>query len=219
MSFPGYIYFAKFSCNQTDAIAVIYILKDVPDISIVQQVLEGDTDAFGMLIDRYGSMVFQVVHRITGHREEAEDLSQEVFLRAFRQLAQFRGDAAFSSWLYRIAWNLSMDRLDKKRREAWIDIDELKDTHNRIYPSTEPYDSMDADERKRALTAEIERLSAPDRLLMELFYQEEKPVKEIAWIMGIGESNVKIRLHRIRKRLKSRFGIEENDELQPRKRL
>lgn len=219
MSFPGYIYFAKFSCNPTDAIAVIYILKDLPDISIVQQVLEGDTDAFGMLIDRYGSMVFQVVHRITGHREEAEDLSQEVFLRAFRQLAQFRGDAAFSSWLYRIAWNLSMDRLDKKRREAWIDIDELTDTHNRIYPSTEPYDSMDADERKRALTAEIERLSAPDRLLMELFYQEEKPVKEIAWIMGIGESNVKIRLHRIRKRLKSRFGIEENDELQPRKRL
>jgi RNA polymerase sigma-70 factor (ECF subfamily) len=194
-------------------------LKVLTDISIVQQVLEGDTDAFGMLIDRYGSMVFQVVHRITGHREEAEDLSQEVFLRAFRQLSQFRGNAAFSSWLYRIAWNLSMDRLDKKRREAWIDIDELTDTHNRNFPSTEPYGTMDAAERKRALTAEIERLSAPDRLLIELYYREEKPVKEIAWIMGIGESNVKIRLHRIRKRLKSRFGVEENDELQPPKRL
>lgn len=219
MRFPGYIYFAKFYCNRTDAITVIYILKDLPDISIVQRVLDGDTDAFGMLVDRYGSMVFQVVHRITGHREEAEDLSQEVFLRAFRQLSQFRGDAAFSSWLYRIAWNLSMDRLDKKRKEAWIDLDELTDTHNRNLPSAEPFDQMDAMERRQALVREVDRLPPPDQLLIELYYREEKTVKEIAWILGMGESNVKIRLHRIRKKLKSRFGIEENDELQPRERL
>ena len=153
---------------------------------------------------------------MTGHREEAEDLSQEVFIRAFRQLAQFRNEAAFSSWLYRIAWNLSADRIDKKRREIWIDLNELTETNNRDLPSLEPYDSMDTLERKRALTKEIERLSPPDRLLMDLYYREEKPVKEIAWILGLSESNVKIRLHRIRKNLKSRLGIEENDELQPR---
>jgi RNA polymerase sigma-70 factor (ECF subfamily) len=78
---------------------------------------------------------------------------------------------------------------------------------------------MDTAERRRALTREIERLAPPDRLLIELYYQEEKTVKEISWIMGLGESNVKIRLHRIRKKLKSRFGIEENDELQSSDRL
>ena len=181
--------------------------------------MEGDTDAFGIMVDRYGSMVFQVVYRITGHREEAEDLCQEVFLRAFRQLSQFRGEAAFSSWLYRIAWNLSMDRLDKKRKEAWIDLEELTEMHNRNMPSSEPFDHMDAMERRQALVREIDKLPPPDRLLIELYYQEEKNVKEIAWILSMGESNVKIRLHRIRKKLKSRFGIEENDELQPRERL
>ena len=180
--------------------------------------LGGDTEAFGILVDRYGSMVFHVVYRMTGHREETEDICQEVFIRAFRQLSQFRGDAAFSSWLYRIAWNLSMDRLDKKRREAWIDIDELAETDNRILPPAEPFDAMDAAERRQALMLEIERLPAPDRLLIEMYYREEKPVKEIAWILGMGESNVKIRLHRIRKSLKNRFGIEENDELQTRRR-
>jgi RNA polymerase sigma-70 factor (ECF subfamily) len=72
---------------------------------------------------------------------------------------------------------------------------------------------MDMAERKRSLTLEIEKLDAPDRLLIELYYRDDKTVKEIAWIMGIGESNVKIRLHRIRKKLKNRFGIGENDEL------
>jgi RNA polymerase sigma-70 factor (ECF subfamily) len=194
-------------------------LKEQQDISIIRRVLEGDTDAFGMLVDRYGSMVFQVVYRITDNREASEDLCQEAFIRAFRQLSQFKGDAAFSSWLYRIAWNLSMDHLDKARKQTWVDINELTETHNRSLPATEPFDTMDTAERRRALTREIERLAPPDRLLIELYYQEEKTVKEISWIMGLGESNVKIRLHRIRKKLKSRFGIEENDELQSSDRL
>jgi RNA polymerase sigma-70 factor (ECF subfamily) len=189
-------------------------LKDLLDISIIRNVLEGDTEAFGILVDRYGNMVFQVVFRISGNREEAEDLSQEVFIRAFRQLGQFRGDAAFSSWLYRIAWNLSMDRLDKRKKEAWIELDKLTDTHTLNTAIREPYQVMDMAERKRSLTLEIEKLDAPDRLLIELYYRDDKTVKEIAWIMGIGESNVKIRLHRIRKKLKNRFGIGENDELQ-----
>lgn len=193
-------------------------MKDLPDISIVRIVLEGDTDAFGLFVDRYGSMVFHVVLRISGNREEAEDLSQEVFIRAYRQLSQFRGEAAFSSWLYRIAWNLSMDRLDKRRKEAWVELDGLTETHTLNSVTTEPYHTMDTAERKRALTQEIEKLDAPDRLLIDLYYRDEKTVKEIAWILGIGESNVKIRLHRIRKKLKSRFGIGENDELQSNER-
>lgn len=194
-------------------------MKEQQDISIIRRVLEGDTDAFGMLVDHYGSMVFKVVYRITDNREASEDLCQEAFIRAFRQLSQFKGDAAFSSWLYRIAWNLSMDHLDKARKQTWVDINELTETHNRSLPATEPFDTMDTAERRRALTREIERLAPPDRLLIELYYQEEKTVKEISWIMGLGESNVKIRLHRIRKKLKSRFGIEENDELQSSDRL
>jgi RNA polymerase sigma-70 factor (ECF subfamily) len=193
-------------------------LKELPDISIVRKVLEGDTDAFGLFVDRYGSMVFHVVLRISGNHEEAEDLSQEVFIRAYRQLSQFRGEAAFSSWLYRIAWNLSMDRLDKRRKEAWVELDGLAETHTLNSVTTEPYHTMDTAERKRALTQEIEKLDAPDRLLIDLYYRDEKTVKEIAWILGIGESNVKIRLHRIRKKLKSRFGIGENDELQSNER-
>lgn len=193
-------------------------MKELPDISIVRRVLEGDTDAFGLFVDRYGTMIFQVVFRISGNREEAEDLSQEVFIKAYRQLYQFRGEAAFSSWLYRIAWNLSMDRLDKRKKESWVELDGLTGTHTLNSATTEPYHTMDTAERKRALTLEIEKLDAPDRLIIELYYRDEKTVKEIAWILGIGESNVKIRLHRIRKKLKSRFGIGENDELQSNER-
>lgn len=193
-------------------------MKDLQDISIIQKVLDGNTEAFGVLVDRYGTMVFQVIHRIIGNREESEDISQEVFIRAFRQLGQFRGDAAFSSWLYRIAWNLSLDRLDKRRKEAWIEIGELTETHTLNNVVNEPYHVMDAAERKRSLMIEVEKMEAPDRLLVDLYYRDDKSVKEIAWIMGIGESNVKIRLHRIRKKLKNRFGISENDELQSNER-
>lgn len=193
-------------------------MKDLQDISIIQRVLGGDTEAFGILVDRYSQMVFQVIYRISGHREESEDICQETFIRAFRQLPQFRGEAGFSSWLYRIAWNLTMDHLEKKKRAAWTELDTLAETDNRILSAAEPFDAMDAEERRQALILEIERLPAPDRLLIELYYREEKPVKEIAWILGMGDSNVKIRLHRIRKSLKNRFGIEENDELQTRRR-
>jgi RNA polymerase sigma-70 factor (ECF subfamily) len=107
-----------------------------------------------------------------------------------------------------------MDRLDKRNKQAWINLDGLTETHTLNTAVTEPYQAMDLAERRKALMLEIEKLETPDRLLVDLFYRDDKTVKEIAWIMGIGESNVKIRLHRIRKKLKTRFGIGENDELQ-----
>ncbi len=127
-----------------------------------------------MLVDRYGSMVFQVVYRITDNREASEDLCQEAFIRAFRQLSQFKGDAAFSSWLYRIAWNLSMDHLDKARKQTWVDINELTETHNRSLPATEPFDTMDTAERRRRLTGKTKDQAPPNGCWMNLFYQEEK---------------------------------------------
>lgn len=134
------------------------------------------------------------------NREDAEELAQDVFLKAFRSLSSFKGDCSFSTWIYRIAYNTAISGLRKKKYE-FIAIEESQIEN---VPEEEIGEALGREElsgQLEKLDAALAQLPTDERALILLFYMKEKSVEELVSITGLSTSNVKIRLYRIRKKL------------------
>lgn len=166
----------------------------------IKQILNGETELYAYFLDRYSRPVFSLVVQIVSSTQDAEELVQDVFLKAFNSLHTYRGDSAFSTWLHRIAYNVSIGATRKRKQEfAYIDekaIDNVPDetADSLLFPT-------DDEERIAKLMQAIDRLKAEERALITFFYYQEKSIEEIAVITKISAANVKVRLHRIRKKL------------------
>ena len=156
-------------------------------------------EAFRVLVEKYQQMAFTIALKILENRQEAEDLAQESFLKCFQSLSKFRGDASFSSWLYRIVYHKSLDRLKElKRKGKTLDWERLpEESLADLYPEQ----MLDTRELNIQIRTLINRLPPEDSILITLFYYEELPLKELAVVMDLSESNAKVRLHRIRQKL------------------
>ena len=182
------------------------------DTDIIERLLLDDTEAFGLLVARYSERVFSLVCRICRNREDAEEVTQDVFIKVYRNIGKFRQASSFSSWIYRIAYNASISHL---RRQNPFRITELREerleTGVREYPGDFDAGTFGREEQLERLEKALDSLPPDDRALMLLFYQEDKSVREIAEIISQSENNVKTRLHRIRKRLGNIYNnISEN---------
>lgn len=166
----------------------------------IEASLKGDTRAFAVLVDRYKHMVFTLAKKILKTTEEAEEVSQDVFIKVYQQLHTFKGNSKFSTWLYKIAYYKSLDYVKKQKRHLQTStIDAEKEYH---LPSIEnTLDALEADERKLAIKRAINALAQDDAILITLYYFEEQSLKEIAEIMNLEVNTVKVRLFRSRKRL------------------
>ena len=153
---------------------------------IIQDVLEGKTSRYEYFLDKYGQQVFTLIVRIVVSQEDAEELTQDTFLKAFRHLSSFKAESNFSTWIYRIAYNTAISAVRKKK----YDLFDMDDTLN---------DESEVQIAK--LNKAMKKLDADERAVITLFYMEDKPVSEIALILGMTESNTKVKLHRIRKKL------------------
>ncbi len=175
-------------------------MKYQEDSFYIREVLKGNTKAYRMLIEKHQSMVFTLALRLVRSREDAEEVSQDAFLKAYQALGSFRFDSKFSTWLYRIVYNLGISRVRKKKN----DTRSLNDDEYLIDPPSETenaFEQLGQADRKKYLDLALEQLDPEDAYLLDLFYQGEGTVKEIAEITGLTESNVKIRLFRSRKKL------------------
>ena len=166
---------------------------------IIKEILNGKTEQYEYFLDRYGQQVFVLVDRIVSCQEDAEELTQDVFLKAFQQLSSFKAESSFSTWIYRIATNVAISAVRKRKEEA-IRLDDsvfanLSDTQ--VDEALED----DSEEQLQRLQQAMEQLEADERALITLYYMEEKPLTEVAFIMGLTEANAKVKLHRIRKKL------------------
>ena len=166
---------------------------------IIKEILNGKTEHYEYFLDRYGQQVFVLVDRIVSCQEDAEELTQDVFLKAFQQLSSFKAESSFSTWIYRIATNVSISAVRKRKNEA-IRLDDsvfanLSDTQ--VDEALED----DSEEQLQRLQRAMEQLEADERALVTLYYMEEKPLAEVAFIMGLTEANTKVKIHRIRKKL------------------
>lgn len=192
--------FVSGCCNPGGSVASLLIEMELySDAYYIERVKAGDESCFGCLLDKYSSRVFTLVYRIVGNREDAEELTQDVFLKAFRKLDSFKGDSSFSTWIYRIAYNASISQTRKHHPDCLSLEEEL------VAGSEEDLsahlEETDAQEQIDMLEAALGALPADERAFILLFYKEEKSIEEIALITGFSAGNVKVKLHRIRKKL------------------
>jgi len=166
----------------------------------IEEVLKGNTAAFAILVERYQDMVFTIAVKILQNREDAEEIAQDAFVKAYQKLGSFRRESRFSTWLYRIAYNEAISRTRLKKMPE-TELNEEISESEADKEVEEGVMGLDQFEQKKAINLVLRKLDNPDQLLIKLFYYEEQTVNEISLIMGMSESNVKVRLHRLRKRI------------------
>jgi len=170
------------------------------DQECIHAILDGEVQLYAVLIDRYKDLVYTVVLRMLKNTENAEEVAQDVFVKAFEKLNTFKGKSKFSTWLYRIAYNKCLDTLSRKRRQPTTQAYEYNDAISEASVDS-VIEAIEAKELRSQLESCIGQLAVEDAFLVTLYYFEEKSVDEIATIAGLFQSNVKVKLYRSRKKL------------------
>ncbi|WMN11524.1 sigma-70 family RNA polymerase sigma factor [Marivirga salinae] len=168
-------------------------------LNIIQKVKQGETQAFNEIILLYEKQVFNLAFRIIKNREDAEEVAQDSFVKAYRRMKSFKGNSKFSTWLYRITYNNSLNKISANKRLGFseeLDDDKLDSSINNHGMK----DLLDA-ERKDFIQKALTKMSPQENTLLTLYYQNECELKEIEEITGINRNTVKVQLHRARKRL------------------
>lgn len=174
------------------------------DEQIVDRVRNGETRLFDQLVRRYQDPVYGMAARFTGGGADAEDVAQEVFLKVFRSLAGFKGEAKFSTWLYRVTFNLCADWLRRNRKPGRkaVAIEEAGEVRDgRVDLERSLLESEERERVNRALASLDERY----RSVIVLLYYQKLPYEEIAAILGVPVKTVETRLYRARKMLRDRL--------------
>ncbi|HPR32615.1 MAG TPA: RNA polymerase sigma factor [Prolixibacteraceae bacterium] len=175
------------------------------DIVYIDRVLKGDKGAFSYLVKKYENMVYSLAFKMLKNESHAEDLAQEVFIEVFRSLAQFRGKAKFSTWIYRIAYNKSITFLRKNRPER--SFDDVLFLERRGGSDETHQEQVAEEETLESLQKALRELSDDEQIMILLHYYEGQSIDEIATVMRISSSNVKIKLFRARKKIKEKMDL------------
>lgn len=186
------------------------------DNEIISQVLTGNQGAYAQLVDRYQNYVFTLVLRLVKSREDAEELAQDAFVKAFKYLKDFRGDSKFSTWLYTIVNNTCITFLRKKRLEMQsLDNEQVFSRADNLDSGLRS-DTVEQKSKQAMVNKAISLLNPDDAMVITLFYKAEQSLEETAAVLGIEINAAKVRLHRARARLKEKmttFYPEEIKEL------
>jgi RNA polymerase sigma factor (sigma-70 family) len=181
------------------------LTTELTDNEIIRKVLDGDHQHFAVLVKRYQNFVFTITLRYTENREDAEEISQDVFVKAFKSLKDFRGDSKFTTWLYTIVTTSSITFLRKKK----IQTHSLDNEH--VFELADSQDSgmranqVEQKSRSAMVNDAIRMLGPEDAQIITLFYKGEQSLEEISQIMGIEPNAAKVRLHRARQRLREKM--------------
>jgi RNA polymerase sigma-70 factor (ECF subfamily) len=173
-------------------------VENDPDQPLVQAALRGDLHAFERLVERHRDVVFRVAARLVGSDEEAEDVTQDTFLRAFHRLDRYRGEAAFRSWLLRIAHNTAVTYVTRKRAPSHSPLDALAEDVAAAEQRGGPAEQLERRERLKRLDTKIKGLSPGHRAVLVLRDIEGLSYDEIARVTDAPIGTVKARLHRAR---------------------
>jgi RNA polymerase sigma-70 factor (ECF subfamily) len=182
------------------------------DEILIEQARNGRQTAFAMLVKRYEQYAFTLALRFVKNREDAHEVAQDAFLRAFRYLPDFRGDAKFTTWLYKIVYSTSLNFLRKQNPDIQSIDDDDRPVKLPDEGTPDPSQAMEREDRNAALQRAIQMLSPDDAGIITLFYLYEHSLEEICQIMDMTMTNAKTKLCRARQRLKAivegRFSTE-----------
>jgi RNA polymerase sigma-70 factor (ECF subfamily) len=178
---------------------------------LVAAAKDGDRDAFEALVKVTYHDAYTLAYRLTGNEEDARDVVQDAYLRAYRGLGRFRGDAQFTTWLYRIVANCASTNLGKRSRNRHADIDEEIGVADER-PESDPVAMAEAGSLRDRVSAALEDLPPKLRAVVVLRDVYDLPHAAIAEELGITEAAAKVRLHRARKKLRDQLFPGRGDE-------
>jgi RNA polymerase sigma-70 factor (ECF subfamily) len=187
------------------------------DELLVERAKRGDVQAFEQLISQYEKKVFNTAYRLTGNYEDAADVAQEAFLRAYSSIPEFRGDSSFATWLFRIVHNACLDELRKRKRQRASSLDETvagedgeMDRQLAVADASDgPEQALERVEVQRTVQESISALDEEYRIVVVMRDIQGYSYNEIAAALGINLGTVKSRLNRARNALKEMFGSLE----------
>lgn len=187
-------------------------MKFQDDSYYITRVLQGNTDAFSFLVEKYKRMAYTLALKLVQVPEDAEDIAQDSFIKAFQALDHYRGESKFSTWLYKIVYNISIAKLRKKQPKV-IQIDD-EQNHNFDVSETDNFlTQLTIEEQNDILRNAIDNLLAEEKAMITLFYLNDSSIKEITQITGDTESNVKIKLFRARRKLWEKLKYHFSDKI------
>ena len=178
--------------------------ESISDVACVRRIQRGDTDAFEILVRRHEKVIFNLVYRMLGDYDDAAETAQEVFLSAYRAIGQFRGEASFSTWLYRIALNHATTRrkstTSRQKRLVPIDGSDMVDD-----TQLGPAETLEKKELRERVQRALNELEPEDAMVILLRDLQDIPYEDVARVLKIPVGTVKSRLHRARQALKARL--------------
>lgn len=165
---------------------------------LIHKIQKGDTSSFGYFVDTYQDMAITIAFRICGNKQDAEDIVQNAFVKAFHNIHTFRSDSKFSTWFYRIVYNTAVTETRSTVYNA--EFVDYKQMDSSSYSDFDTMDQIEENERKAIVNQALDRMPGDEGALLTLYYLEDNSVKEIAQITGLTDVNIKVKLHRARKR-------------------
>lgn len=175
-------------------------MNNLSDSYIIERVLSGDKHLFAHLVNRYSAMAYTIAMRILENKNDAEEVVQDAFVKAFEHLASFKRKSNFSTWLYRIVYNAAISKLRSRKSEAVsidnkaMQIEDDNSIENLFYGYT-------GEEATQLVRKALAMLPEDERTIVTLYYLNESRINEIHKITGLSKSNIKIKLFRARKKL------------------
>jgi RNA polymerase sigma-70 factor (ECF subfamily) len=199
----------EFISDAKKAVGDVVVSDRDLDWAIVQRVQNGEVSAFNQLVQKYRQSLFSIIYNMTGNREDATDIAQEVFIKAFQSIKQFRGQASFYTWLYRIAVNSSITFIKRAKKQRFINYETIDETL--VSSEILEYFTAKTKTEKGALLKELQeklnealqKLSPKHRIVVILHEVEGMNHKEIADITKTSEGTVRSRLHYAKRMLQA----------------
>ncbi len=170
------------------------------DSLYLEQIRNGNTNAYAMLINKHKTMAFNVALRITRNREDAEEVIQDAFLKVYYSLKDFEGKSKFSTWLYKIVYNQAISKI-RKKSITQSDLNEEIINNFTVGNISRDLNYLASEDQTKYINLALSKLPEEDSAIVTLFYLNESSIEEVSEITGLSESNVKVKLHRSRKKM------------------
>lgn len=180
-------------------------MSNTEDAVYINKVLTGKKSAYAALVNKYKTQAYTLALRVVKNKFDAEEVSQDAFLKAYKSLAKFKQEASFSTWLYRIVYNTALTKINKKQ----LDTASIDNTHLQVHDRfADSMSNLLQEDRIKYVKKAINKLKEDEAVLVNLYYTHEKDMSEIADITGLSHVNVRVKLSRIRDKL---LGLLENE--------
>ncbi|WP_420321930.1 RNA polymerase sigma factor [Flagellimonas sp.] len=174
------------------------------EASLIREIRLGNSKAFAQLVDEYKYLVYTLAFRMIKDREEAEEVSQDAFVKVYRSIDSFKGDCKISTWIYRITYNTCLDKIGQNNKNrTFVNLEDQANVS--VANVDNALDQLIAEERGQVIKKCLGRLPSKDTALLTLFYLEEKNLQEIEEILDVSVDVLKVRLFRARKKLATIF--------------